>query len=1013
MSFQRCCLLSCFVMAILGCSHESSSDLATNDTTIQPDTSTKQTLSQNDRSKKTTATLTLEDDLDQAANLIAAKRLAEAQSLLKRCFVTDPENLRALELSGDLLWVGNQPDEAIAMYRSMLDLPSDAPRPLYSKTIDACLQNGRPFTAVEILKQAIDAYPKHTQFHYDIAGISAAIGVVDESIPSLKTLIRHGLEDVETLVIASNPDRVKPDWEYLYELVRRYPGSEELQLGLASIDFSNLRYGDAAEKLELLLDRQPNFDKARLLHGRCLVEMNDGEKLQEWLTKLPDHLRDNAMYWYVAGRWAQSQQNYPQACHAFWSALNHDPTHFRAMTDLHQSLLQTDRTEEARKVAEVVELETQLRSQLDDFFAAEQNSQRISLAVAETLQQLGRQWEADAWARMGVKMTNEPIANSVAKLKAIRDRLTVKTPWQKPSMNLASSIDLSTMPTLEWEFSNTQNRSIKQRSQRPPVLANQAIKMGYEHTSIPGLEIGKHGFWIYQALGGGISIVDFDLDGWPDLASAVLDGKPLKRESSPNELHRNLNGKFVSCCSEAGYNDIGFGQGIAVGDVNGDGFPDLYDSNIGESRYYQNNGDGTFTDLTEQLGISGSRWATSVVIADFDSDGNADIFETCYCGGTDPYTEHCGGDSEVVTCSPLKFDAESDVLWRGQATLGVTNSSDQLGPVAAPGRGLGLVTGFLDEAPGLDCYVANDMSANHLWSASSSNSKKLLREQGTIRGLGLSGISKAQASMGIAAADPDHDGDIDFYVTHFTTDYNTFYEQVAPGSWVDRTVQKGLLDPTMRLLGFGTQWVDLGNRNSLQLFVANGHVNQVEQSAEAFRMPPQLFDQDADGRWNQLDADQMGQYFQSSHLGRAVAIADLNRDHRNDLAVSHVDTPNALLINESPDVGSAIRFYLKATQSHRDAIGAKVSLTLNGHEHVYQLLAGNGFMCANECCLHVGLGDEAIATNVTVTWPSGKTQPLGNLDADRDYLLIEDQSAFEIADQVAHGAAPVGAVETE
>lgn len=993
-----CCLLICVALAASGCGDDQARE-----ETSRGLESPASTLAQDTRQipepelPVSEITSSVQRDLNEVAGLIANRQIEDAQRVLTRCFIADPENVRAFELNGDLLWIANKHEEAIAAYRSMLEQGSPVPASLYRKTIDACLKSGHPFTAVEVLKLATEVYPKHSQFHYDLAGISAAIGVVEEAIPSLKTLVRHGVEDVESLVITSNPDRVKPDWKYLYGLVRSYPASEELQLGLAAIDFSNLRYRDAAEKLELLLDRQPDRDKARLLYGRCLVEIHDGERLQEWLTNLPARLHDNAAYWYIAGRWAQTRREYPQACFAFWSALQHDPTHFRAMTDLHQSLLQTDHDEIAQQVEEVVALETRLRSQLDDFFAAEQNSQRIAFSLADTLEQLGRQWEADGWARLAVRMTDDLVSEPVPRAKAIRKQLTAQTPWQKQGVSLASRIDLSSMPRMKWEFANPSSRSLNQDALRAPMLANRSLEMGYDHTSIPGLEIGKHGFWIYQALGGGVSVIDFDLDGWPDLASAVLDGEPLRRNSSTNQLHRNLGGRFVPCHTQADYHDVGFGQGIAVGDFNGDGFPDLYDTNIGEAKYFQNNGDGTFTDMTNQIGVSGSRWGTSVVIADFDADGNADIFETCYCGGTDPYSKHCGGGSDVVTCSPLKFEAELDVLWRGQDELGVRDASGQLRSVAAPGRGLGLVAGFFDEAAGMDCYVANDMSANHLWSASDGERNVLLKEQGTIRGLGLSGISKAQASMGVAAADPDRDGDIDFYVTHFTTDYNTLYEQVAPGSWVDRTVQKGLLDPTMKFLGFGTQWVDLTNQNAMQLFVANGHVNQVEESGEAFRMQPQLFGQVSGGRWKQHEGNEVGEYFQNTHLGRAVAIADLNRDQLNDLIVTHVDTPSAMLMNQTGEPGTAIRFYLKATRSHRDAIGAKVSVVRDGQVEVHQLLAGDGFLCSNERCIHIGLGEQSVAGDVTVSWPSGHVDRLGNLDAGHDFLLVENEPAFELA----------------
>ncbi|MCC9599870.1 FG-GAP-like repeat-containing protein [Stieleria sp. JC731] len=989
-------LLGCLAVMAIGCD-KSGSD---SHKTVPTERSTEPPVSQAvTKSAPSDPLADTETTLESIANEIAVGNIENAQKAINKRLIADPGDEATIELNADLLWKNNSKDAAIEVYRSLTDSQDIPSRELFVKLIDAYIQTGQPFSAVATLKNAIEHHPRFTQFHYDIAGISAAIGVTDEGVPSLQTLIMHGQSDIETVAITTNPGRVKPDWQYLFSLVKSHPEREELQLGLAAIDVSNLRYDAAATKLEMLLERRPNMERAQLMYGKCLVEINDAQRLRNWVESLQVDLTGNPEYWNVIAKWSQNRSEHEEACRAYWEALSRDPSNFKAMIGLHQSLLQLGRQDEAQQVATYIELETQLRSDLNDFFEKNETSQRIGISIAQSVATLGRPWVAEAWARHALRLPKDKVTDVAIRYKKIRKELNQGTPWQQPEKSLAIMLsDLADFPKPQWRFPDIDISENIAQEVPVPSFQDEALARGYEHSSLKGVKEGRNGFWIYQTVGGGVSVVDFDLDGWPDLASAVLNGTPMESNSDTNELHRNVDGSFVRCDVDANYVDTGFGQGIAIGDVNGDGFPDMIDLNIGENRYFQNNGDGTFSERSAQLGLSGARWSTSGVIADLNSDGSADFYESCYCDGREPYEKHCGGDSHVTTCSPLFFAAQSDVLWCGDSSMQLRDSTDSLGEVAARGRGLGIVAGLFDEMPGIDFYVANDMSANHLWSpATSDDGKTQWTEVGTVRGVGLSGISLAQASMGIAAADPDFDGDIDFYVTHFSTDYNTFYEQVAPGSWVDRTYQTGMLEPTMTWLGFGTQWVDMTNHGSLDLFIANGHVNKPADSSDGYKMRPQLFTRKPNGRWKEQTADETGEYFGKVHLGRAVAYADLDRDRRNDLIVTHVAEPSSVLINQTERTGNSVRFYLRATESFRDAVGAKVTVTTDDQSKTFQLLAGDGYMCANEKCIHVGLGGIGRINNVSVTWPSGNTTDYGSVSADCDYLLVESQEAFQLA----------------
>jgi len=269
---------------------------------------------------------------------------------------------------------------------------------------------------------------------------------------------------------------------------------------------------------------------------------------------------------------------------------------------------------------------------------------------------------------------------------------------------------------------------------------------------------------------------------------------------------------------------------------------------------------------------------------------------------------------------------------------------------------------------------------------------------GAIRGLGLSGRSLSQASMGMAVGDPDRDGDIDFFLTHFAGDHNTYYEQAAPGLWVDRTVQRGLAEPSMDLLGFGTEWVDFDNNGAVELLISNGHVDDVEAKDVPYKMPAQLLELDTTGKWQQIAGDTIGDYFSKNHLGRALVTLDANRDGLVDVAISHLYEPLALLVNRTNQAGNEITLHLKSTTGQRDGIGTSVTLPLGDQKITTQLTAGNGYMCSSERTLVIGTGKITETGDAQVRWASGRTEQFGQLQCGAEYILVEGSgAAFKLA----------------
>jgi len=922
---------------------------------------------------------------------MARQDFGAAETALRSQLLIAPQDSIALELSGDIASQRGDTQTSTSLYSEAILNAAAPSHGLSKKLAEEFMRAGRPFDAIDSLQKTIDRYPDDVQSMYDLAGLATSVGVPQLAIPILRWLAQHGQGDQDSLVLLAEPDRIEPDGEWCQKLVARLIVDSKIDYSLARLDAMEMKWAAVAKRLEPLVTQHQDFVPAFTLYGQSLIELNDFERLLSWSQRLPARVESSPEYWAVAGMWAQRQGRHEQAARAFWEGLRLEPTnHTESLTSLMLSLNQIGRRGDADIVAVQISRYGVMHDALKTHFERKSNSQRAAMRVAEAMLELGRIWEAEAWARLAASLPNEPLSDLRPRYLAIRSKLTADAPWQTQETMIGAQIDLSDLPQVDWAFIRPNKLASDSLGDGQFNFQDQATQRGWVHTCEIAPAAVQEGHWIYQTVGGGVGVIDFDLDGWPDLATAMLNGTPLKEDSSPNRLFRSVNGSFVDCSSQANYVDTGFSQGIAIGDFNEDGFPDIFDANIGRNRLYQNNGDGTFQDVSTQAGLSGNSWTTSVVIADINSDGIADLYETNYCRGSEPFERACHNSSgRITTCPPLQFEAENDRVWQGVGDGTFIDATSQWMDQTSPGRGLGVVIGSLDERPGLDLYIANDMTVNHLWSADQSAGQFRLAESGAIRGLGFDGRSMSQASMGMASGDPDGDGDIDFFLTHFSDDHNTYYEQISPGFWSDRSFVVGLAEPSMKLLGFGTQWSDFDNNGTLELVIANGHVDKLEQKDAAYRMPPQLFGREPSGHWIEQDRKKLGDYFEADHLGRAVALLDANRDGLIDVAITHLYDPVSLLINQTASSDFKIGLELKATKGSRDAIGARVSMMVGSRHVSVHLTAGDGYMCSNQRQLNVGTGPADKVNNMVVTWPSGTVQVIGTLESGKDYVLVE------------------------
>ncbi|TWU42191.1 CRTAC1 family protein [Novipirellula artificiosorum] len=928
--------------------------------------------------------------------------VASAEQWIRKALMIEPEDASLLELAGDHAVATRDLDAAVSFYQEAIDFSSIPSNTRLDKLGHTWMTLGRPYDALKVLESAVKFHPKDPAIRTNLAGLYASLGLQREAGPHLQWLVMRSHGGVNELVMLSDMTRPQNDKAIIEYAQQHYPDDLRPQFATARGEAYQANWKTVAELLEPVVEKYPEFQAAYAHYGRALAELGDEAAMAEWMASLPEQMEQQPQYWIAAGIWSENHGNIEQATRAYWQAALLDENNGEALNRLAAGLAELGMQKPSRVVAERAGQITSMRDTVDLLNPKQYNSQKITVQVAKQLHGLGRSWEAAAWLRAASRMTAERDPTLAEVYAEIRGGMSAKTPWQDPDSLIARKMDLGSLPKLDWNAQRSLASQSKGKQFHSMIrFSDQATDRGLNHTcEIGKADRGESGLWIYQSGGGASAAIDFDLDGWSDLYYTNQDGTPMQNDSLPNRLFRNRAGRFQEVTPWAGVGDTGYSQGVAVADVNSDGFPDLLAASIGRNRLFQNNGDGTFTDVTEEVGLRGSTWTTSVAFADIDQDGFVDLFEVGYCSGNDAITVPCldKDDHLPYSCMPTSFPAQADRVWRGDSEGHFTEvTSDWLGKHEY-GHGLGLVVGQLDEIPGIDVYVGNDMTANHFWSSTkSADSEFRLREQAVIRGLAVNRQSLSQASMGIAVGDPDADGDFDLFLTHFLGEYNTYYEQVSPGMWVDLSSRVGLADPSMDMLAFGTQWFDADNDGTLELMLANGHIDDYRKNGDAYRMPMHLFHRSTSGRWNRLDASSLGEYFSTERLGRSLINVDINRDGLVDASVTHLFDPVSLLINESETDNSSITLFLKSTSGQPDAIGATVTIEVAGKPLVAQLLGGNGYHGSNERCLRFGLGPSNEAKDVVVQWPSGKRELFGNLFGGDDYLIVEGSAeAFSL-----------------
>ncbi len=513
-----------------------------------------------------------------------------------------------------------------------------------------------------------------------------------------------------------------------------------------------------------------------------------------------------------------------------------------------------------------------------------------------------------------------------------------------------------------------------------------------------------------EIVGAGAALFDYDGDGDIDAylvqSGSIPGGNGGTVQTSANRLFRNQLAEsgtlsFVDVTKGAGVGHQGYAMGAAVGDYDNDGDADLYVTNLGANVLYRNDGNGRFTDVTATSGVDDTSWSTSATFVDYDRDGYLDLFVVNYVGNSVTENRPCVNSAgRRDYCSPTVFDATEDRLFRNTGDGRFADVTEQAGISAAKGAGLGVVAADLDGDGWQDIFVANDMSANHLWRNLQDGR---FEEIGFVSGSAYNVHGMAEAGMGVTARDYDGDGDEDLFLTHLDGQSNTLYNNRGTGNFVDTTDRSGLGAVSLPYTGWGTRWFDFDNDTLLDLFVANGAVFMTEPAAGQsypYEQRNQLFHNEGEGRFVEV-RDGADSPLEHEAVSRGAAFGDIDNDGDIDILVTNNGGQPQLLINKHGSDNSWLTIVLQGTTSNRDGYGSRILLQLPGGKNFWHRGAADGsFLSSNDPRVHFGLGDYRGSVNVFVRWPSGRQEVFPDVASRQTIRLVEgegESSPREIA----------------
>jgi hypothetical protein len=495
-----------------------------------------------------------------------------------------------------------------------------------------------------------------------------------------------------------------------------------------------------------------------------------------------------------------------------------------------------------------------------------------------------------------------------------------------------------------------------------------------------------------ETLGSGCAFLDYDADGWQDiLLINGMDWPQHKRQRTTLRLYRNnRDGTFTDVTHRAGLDVEMYGMGVAVGDYNNDGFPDILVTCVGQNRLFRNTSKGTFTDVTHSSGLDGRLgFSTSALWFDYDRDGLLDLFVCNYVKWSAEHDVFCSLDGKHKSyCTPEAYRGETCWLFHNRGDGTFEDVTAKSGIFDTSSKSLGVAMLDYDRDGWADLLVANDTQPNKLYRNQRNGTFKDVAVEA---GIAFSAEGKARAGMGVDAADFDHSGFPGVAITNFDNEMIGLYRPAANGTYNDVAVQAGVGLASQNTLGFGCAFLDANLDGALDLVVANGHIDDTVRNIRGnvgYAQPPQIFLNNGQGKFQDVAAA-TGDAFIQPKVGRGLCYADFDRDGDLDILMTTNNGPAYLYRNDQQTGNHSIRFRLTGTKSNRDAIGAMVRIEHEGSTQERLVKGGSSYLSQSERPVTFGLGKRDKINRVTIEWPSGTTEEYKNLAAGQSYDCVE------------------------
>ena len=942
------------------------------------------------------------DRIETADRMFETGQFDEAEALLRSQLLVDPNDVEVLfRLASVSAEIGNL-EEGL----KFLDLiPPDDPEaglPALGQAADWCVQLEKYEEAERRYRKILELAPDAAIAHRRLGQLLNRQGRRHEAALHIRELCKLGdirQEELHALIVLSDAMASEPTVATDSSVDYRPIGAS----GRARVLFTQRKYAEAAEMLSGIASNSDVTPSITAFYGRLVAEAQDDEAFLRWLGSLDDidRVSQFSEYWSAIGTYLASQQKHEPAARAFLEALDRDPTDFRSMNRVHQMLELLGRSEQAKQWENRWNANRKVLLANNEISDSDTPNVEAMDEIASQLSGLDRRLEAVLWKMLEAYHRNLGAAtlnhwnNERQKLVAAGTSFP-----DRPARICQMDRTAFPLPDVESMRESSVAQSIDPVRSAPqtgrPHFTNVAAEIGLTHKYELSSEPLESGFAMYHQTGGGVTVLDYDKDGHADLyfAQGSADPPDFVAKNS-NLLVRNVGGRLTEVTSQAAAGDWHYTIGCTAGDWNQDGLPDLVTANIGPNQMLINNGDGTFTPRSLPGSEDRERMPASVAIADLNGDALPDLFEVNYIQDSEialrPDRDASGRVIEAV--GPADFAPARD-------RIGINDGSgairfDAIGEESsAVYRGLGVVIADFNNSPGNDIFVGNDKSPNQLWVLDPDSGDWLDIAMPT--GVAYSFDGGGTASMGIAAGDFDNSGTLDLHVVNFQNESACLYLDQS-SYFQDRAAQFRLGVPSYDVLGFGSQALDYDNNGLLDLAVTNGHIDDDLTMSGPFRQWAQLF-ANLGNRFEEVKVSDASGYWAASHLGRAMARLDFNRDGRNDLVLTHLNEASALLLNETEQSGHWLQLELVGVDSERDAIGARVTVESRDEQWTQWVTGGDGYLCRNESVVSFGLRNATNVARVRVEWPSGAKQSWKSVPVDRRILVVENQNDwFEFA----------------